>query len=70
MVQEKEVGEDAKADDDDAELAKDLAQAHVGPGANAGVGFEEGDVADDPQVGRQLSRCHAQLQPPKNEVRL
>ena len=31
MVKEKEVGEYAEADNDDAELAKDLAQAHAGP---------------------------------------
>ena len=59
MIEKKEVWEDAKADNDDAELDKDLAQPHGGPGANAGVSFKEGDVADDPQVGRQLSRCHA-----------
>ena len=64
MVKEKDVREYAKEDNVDAELDKDLTQAHAGPGANAGVGFKEGDVADDPQIGRQLSRCHAQLQPP------
>ena len=68
MVKEKDVREYAKADNVDAELAKDLTQAHAGPGANAGVGFKEGNVADDAQIGRQLSRCHAQLQPPAKKV--
>ena len=68
MVEKKKVREYAKAEDDDAELGKDLTQPHAGPGANARVGFEEGDVADDPQIGRQLSRCHAQLQPPAKKV--
>ena len=51
MIEKKEVWEDAKADNDDAELDKDLAQPHGGPGAKARVGFKEGNVADDPQIG-------------------
>ena len=51
MIEKKEVWEDAKADNADAELDKDLAQPHGGPGAKAGVGFKKGNVADDPQIG-------------------
>ena len=63
MVKKQEVGQKAKADNDYAELDEDLAQPDSGPGPKAGAGLKEGHVADDSQVGRQLSRCHPQLQP-------
>ena len=58
MVKKQDVWEDSEADNDGAELDEDLAQPDGGPGTKAGAGFEESHVANDPQIGRQLSRCH------------
>ena len=59
MVEKEEVGEDAKADNDGAELDKDLAQHNGGPAPGAiGAWFKDCHLADDPQIGCQLSRCH------------
>ena len=58
MVKKEDVREDAKADNGGAELCKDLAQPDGSPGA-VGAQFKARHVADDPQIGRQLSRCHA-----------
>ena len=68
MVKKQEVGQKAKADNDGTELDEDLAEPDSGPGPKAGAGLKEGHVADDPQVGRQLSRCHPQLQPSANRI--
>ena len=62
MIEKKKVGDEAKADDNDAVLDEDLIQSNKSPEVEeAGVKLDGGDEDDNPKVGRQLGCCHAQL---------
>ena len=68
IVKKEKVGDEAEDDNGRAEHHKDLVQPAGRPGPMVRVGLEQGDVADDPQVGGQLSRGHSQLEPSATKI--
>ena len=67
MIEKKKVGDEAKADDNDAVLDEDLIQSNKSPEVQeTGVKLGGGDEDDNSKVGCQLGCCHPQLQPPAN----
>ena len=71
MVEKKDVGDKARADNEKTEHGKDVVQPHSTPSTKeTRLKLKESDEGNDSKICCQLGCCHAQLQPSGNKTYL
>ena len=69
MVEKKEVGDKAGADNEKTGRDKDVVQPQDTPGSQeTRLKLEQGDEGNDSKICCQLGCCHGQLQPSGNNI--